>query len=65
VICNTKQPSVQIVDKYKGENSYFVEPVVDSDRLVVREDLLVEYPSGDKILARHDAQKTARIIVSL
>jgi len=65
VICNTKQPSGRVVDKYKGEDSYFVEPDLDRPG-VIKEALLVEKEGGeDWILARHDAQKTARLIMGL
>lgn len=63
IICNTKIPSGQIVDKYKGENSQFVPPF--EDERVIKEDLLIEHESGDYILARHDSQKLAKIIMSL
>jgi len=66
VICNTKHPSIKVVDKYKGENSEFVDPHLERDETkIIREDLLVEYPQNEKILARHDSQKIARVIIGL
>ncbi len=65
VICNTKQPSGRVVDKYKGEDSYFVEPNLEGPE-IIKEELLVEKEGGeDWILARHDSQKTARLIMGL
>lgn len=65
VICNIKKPSQQIVDKYKGENSYFVEPEINEEgRKVIMADLLVEYSSDGKIIARHNAEEIARLIMS-
>ena len=65
VICNTKQPSGRVVDKYKGEDSYFVEPNLEGPG-VIKEELLVEKEGGeDWILARHDSMKTARLILGL
>jgi len=66
VICNTKKPDQQLVDKYKGEHSYFVEPIIEENgRKVILADLLVEYEAGGKLLARHDMQETARLIMGL
>lgn len=65
VILNTKKPTQQICDKYKGENSDFVEPNPALTRKLIKEELLLEQKSDGKILARHDANKTAKIIISL
>lgn len=64
VILNTKKPDQKVVDKYKQENSYFVEPDLEGSN-IIKDDLLTEYPSDGKILARHNPEKIARIIMSL
>jgi len=69
VIYNTRRPTRTVVDKYRKEASFFVEP--DAARLrtltgkAVAGALLVEHDSGDKRIVRHDSEKTARIIVDL
>ncbi len=66
VILNTKKPTQRVVDKYKGEESYFVEPDIGNlERKVIKEELLTEWPSDGKILARHDPEKTARLIMDI
>lgn len=64
VICNTKMPTQNVVDKYKEEDSYFVEPDLDSEN-VLKEDLLLELDINDKVTARHDPDKVAKIIMGL
>lgn len=64
IILNTKKPTQQVVDKYKSENSYFVEPDLEGEH-IKKADLLVEYESGGKLVARHDEEKTARLIMEL
>ena len=64
IILNTKKPAQKVVDKYKGEDSDFIIPDISGEN-IIREELLVEYPSDNKILARHDEEKTARLIMSL
>jgi len=64
VICNSKKPEKQVVDKYLKEDSFFVEPDISGEN-IIKEDILNEYQSGDYILARHNSEKTARIIMSL
>ena len=69
VIVNTKRPTRRVVDKYRKEASYFVEP--DFARLrplagrSVGGELLVEVDSGDRRIVRHDSEKTARLVVGL
>ena len=62
VICNTKKPSQNVVDKYKEENSYFVEPDLSNS---IKEDLLLELEINKKITARHDSDKIAKTIMEL
>lgn len=64
VICNTKKPTQNIVDKYREENSHFVEPDINGER-VIRDELLEEIFSGGKIVVRHNPEKTAKIIMGL
>ncbi len=64
VICNTKQPTQNIVDKYLEEDSYFVDPDIDGDS-VIKDDLLLELEINNKITARHDTNKISRIIMRL
>ena len=66
VICNIKKPEKRIVDKYKEEDSYFVEPdTTGINGEVIKDNLLVEQKLGDKTIARHHEQKTARLIMNL
>ncbi len=63
VIMNKKKPSKNVVDKYKGENSSFVEPVVlDSKKIVIKENLLLEHKINGRTIARHNPRKIAQII---
>jgi uncharacterized cofD-like protein len=64
IICNTKKPTQNIVDKYLEEDSYFIEPDLDGDN-IIKSDLLLELEINDKITARHDLDKTARLIMGL
>jgi len=64
VICNTRKPVSEIVDKYRNENSDFVYPNL-SGKNIIKEDLLVEQKIGNKIIARHDSYKTARILMEI
>jgi len=64
VICNTKKPTQNIVDKYKEENSYFVEPDIDGNN-IIKADLLSELEINNKMTARHDSEKIARLIMGL
>ena len=64
VICNTKKPTARIVDKYLEEDSSFVEPDLEGDN-IIKEDLLLELEINNKITARHDLDKTARLIMGL
>lgn len=64
IICNTKKPTQKVVDKYIMEESFFVEPNLNGGN-IIKKDLLVEYESGGKTVARHDAHKTAKIIMDL
>jgi len=68
VICNTRKPSREVVDKYRKEASMFIEPDIvgkGNGFEVIGEDLLVEHFIGGKMVARHDSDRIARIIVSL
>ena len=64
IVCNTKKPSSEIVDKYIWENSSFVE--IDSeDARIIKSDLLLEQKSDGRTIARHDIEKVSRIIMEL
>ncbi|MFA6028669.1 MAG: gluconeogenesis factor YvcK family protein [Elusimicrobiota bacterium] len=69
VIYNTKRPSRVVVDKYRKEASYFVEPDLPVLRTLcgraLGANLLLEYDSGDKRIVRHDSERTARMIIDL
>ncbi len=66
IVCNITKPTKKIVDKYKGEDSFFVEPnISEVGRKVIKKDLLIEYESNGKIIARHDGEKIARCIMEL
>ncbi|HJX50159.1 MAG TPA: uridine diphosphate-N-acetylglucosamine-binding protein YvcK [Candidatus Nanoarchaeia archaeon] len=64
VICNTKKPTQNIVDKYLEEDSFFVDPDLEGDS-IIKEDLLLELEINNKITARHDSEKITRIIMGL
>lgn len=64
VICNTEKPSTKIVDKYKQEESFFVEPDLIGEKIITG-DFLTEFDVGGFITARHDSDKIARAIISL
>jgi uncharacterized cofD-like protein len=61
IVCNTKMSIQNIVDKYKEENSFFVEPDIFGSN-VIKEDLLLELQIG-KVIVRHDSEKIAKIIM--
>lgn len=66
IVLNTKKPTQKIVDKYKGEDSEFVEPDIGNlKKKIVETELLVEYKSDGKIIARHEPQETAQKIIEL
>ena len=63
VVLNKKKPSQKTVDKYKGENSFFVEPdIIDSQKKVIKENLLLEHKANKRIIARHNPEKIKKII---
>jgi uncharacterized cofD-like protein len=62
IICNTKKPEEKVVDKYREENSYFVEPDLDN---AIKQELLETYQSGGKTIARHNPEKTTKIIMEI
>ena len=64
VICNTKKPTQQIVDKYKEQESSFVEPDLEGEN-IIKEDLLEELEINNLITARHNPEKTAKLIMGL
>jgi len=64
IICNTKEPTQNIVDKYLEEDSYFVEPDILGEK-IIKDDLLLELEINNKMTARHDTEKISRIIMSL
>jgi uncharacterized cofD-like protein len=64
IILNTKKPTKKIVDKYKGEHSDFVVPDLEDSR-IIKSELLLEHSSNGKIIARHNPEKTARIVMEL
>lgn len=64
IICNTKQPTQKVVDKYVAEESFFVECDLKGDN-IIKEPLLTEFVVGDLITARHDPKKTAQLIMNL
>jgi uncharacterized cofD-like protein len=61
IVCNTTKPTQAVVDKYKHENSYFVQPNINDSR-VIQTELLEEYEIGNRVVARHHQERTARII---
>ena len=63
-ICNTKKPTQNIQDKYKKEDSYFVEPDLSGEN-IIKEDLLEELEINRLMTARHNPEKTAKLIMSL
>ncbi len=66
VVLNKKRPTQKIVDKYKGEDSFFVVPDVNNlKREFIEGDLLIEHKINGKIIARHNPTKTAELIISL
>lgn len=66
VILNEKRPTKRIVDKYKGEDSYFVEPVIGkSGERIIKTNLLVEQEFNGRIIARHDSEKVAKLIMEI
>ena len=64
IICNTKKPESRVVDKYLKEDSLFVDVDLNSNN-IIKEDLLTEHKSGDLIIARHNTEKTAEVIINL
>jgi len=67
-ICNIKKPSQSVVDKYQEEASLFVDPdIIGNNGLekVIGENLLIEHEIGGKVVARHDSDRIARIILKL
>ncbi|MFH1801801.1 MAG: gluconeogenesis factor YvcK family protein [archaeon] len=64
IICNSKKPTQKVVDKYKAEESFFVEPDLMGEKVILVE-LLVEKELGGKIVARHDSEKIAKLIMDL
>ncbi|MEM4330410.1 MAG: YvcK family protein [Candidatus Pacearchaeota archaeon] len=64
IICNTKKPTRKVVDKYSEEESFFVEIDINEKR-VIKKDLLIEFIIDNKITARHDSEKLAKILVEL
>ncbi len=66
VVCNTRKPTKKVVDKYKEEDSFFVEPDLDQDgRNVIKGELLNELKIEGIMTARHDPEKISKIIVGL
>lgn len=64
VICNTKKPTQKIIDKYKEEDSFFVEPDLEGKN-IIKDELLEELEINNLITARHNPEKTARLIMGL
>ena len=64
IICNNKKPDCRVVDKYLREDSHFVECDLNSEN-IIKENLLVEHKSGDLIIARHNTERTAEIVMGL
>lgn len=69
VLCNNKRPSDEVEELYKKEKSYFVEPLIDSEKYnVIFGDLIDDKPINLKSkfgLIRHDSIKLARLIMSI
>jgi uncharacterized cofD-like protein len=69
VLYNTRRPTRTVMDKYRAEESAFVEPDVARLRAMgvkaVGGELMQEYESGGKTVVRHDSERTARMIVEL
>jgi len=64
IVCNTKEPTKDIVDKYKNEDSEFVHPNMQ-DKRVILADLLAQQEIGDKTIARHNPHETTRILMEI
>lgn len=64
IICNTKKPSTKVVDKYRKEESFFVELDLNGEG-VVEGEFLTEYKIEGLTTARHDPNKIAKIILDL
>ena len=66
IILNSKEPTKRVVDKYKGEESLFVETDVENlGKKIIKDNLLVEFESNGKIIARHNPALTAKLIMEL
>jgi len=66
IVVNKKRPTERIVDKYKGEGSYFVEPSTKkTGKEIIEADLLSEHKINGRIIARHNPTETAKIIMKL
>ena len=64
IIMNTKTPTEDVVDKYYKEDSQFVKPDMGGTK-VIGADLLLQQIVGDKVIARHNSQETARILMEI
>lgn len=64
IICNEKKPTQRIVDKYRAEDCDFVIPDISGKRVIMA-DLLMEKQIDTKFIARHNAEKTASLIMNL
>ena len=64
VICNTKKPSQKVMDKYRKEESFFIEPNIERKN-VINGEFLLEHDIGGFFTARHDSNKIAKIILNL
>ena len=64
VICNTKKPTQNIQDKYKKEDSFFIEPDLSGNN-IIKDELLEELEINNLITARHNSEKTAKLIMGL
>ncbi len=66
IILNKQRPTQNIVDKYRGEDSAFIEPDIDDlEKRVIKDNLLVEHELNGKIIARHDPDKTTSLVLGL
>lgn len=64
MVCNTKNLTKNVVDKYKQEDSYFVKPDLQGEN-IIKQELLEEHESDEKIIARHKPEKTAKLIMDI
>jgi len=68
VICNSKKPTKKIVDKYSKEQSFFVQCDYSENNKkpkIIKENLMVELNIEGLTTARHNEEKTAKLILDI